>query len=864
MKKTFKSVLAVLFCVLMFSATMISAAALDAPVMKVKSVTHNSVTLYWTKVSKADGYQIQRSTDGKTWTTLASAVTATTYTDSKSLTAGKSYAYRIRSYDKGVLKTTYSSWTAKVVAKPVPAQVTGLKVSSATNTSVKLAWTKISGVSGYTVQFYSGGKWKNYKNVTTNSLNVTGLKLGTNYNFRVAAYKTVSSKKVYGAVSATLKTTPVLAATSKVVLTEVTASSVKLQWTKVAGAKGYQIYIHELSKWLEAGANTSRTIKALTAGTKYNFTVRAYAGSVKGKNSAKYAFTTKPAAPKGLTVVDATDSSISVTWNTTKGAVGYQAAYRVAGDSWKTLSATAGTSATISNLASLTNYEIKVRAYATNKNVSGIGANAISSWSSVVKKATALAAPVPTAGKATNTTDTSFTWKEVKGADGGYTVEKYDTFYQKWYIYDFDSNSWKAPDNIPEDTNIATSACSFTESGLATRGEVYRVRALDANGNKGTASQAVSCFTKGVTLNTTDKKYTIQQTFTWPAIEGAVSYQIIKRSPLTNYDVFAEYDASAVDKGNGTCKTYIYLASESSHSIMVLAKDAQGKTHTATNWVTFSIGQVPADYLVSGQGYYNAAINSQLHYLAQAINNTKAYKDTLTVKNNSQIAYDINYLKLPGILSIMLGGPANGVFDSEKELEKLFGKMANEGEEPMPTSSKEIYNATIVFENGTGVTEDGNTVRLKTFVEPSSNSTGTAYLYDGQNYKAWKNGFSSVTVKRNTDGSTTMTLKFKQESMDSKYHNGFMSSFSADAFGAGSGFSVKSLTVGASTLTATIDKDGFLTSYVAESPYSAKFAASFTADEDIKDDGVDIEAGENITMEMGVAGKANYNYTFIR
>lgn len=861
MKKTFKSVIAVLFCVLMLSATILTAAALDAPVMKVKSVTHNSVTLYWTKVSKADGYQIQRSTDGKNWTTLSSAVTATTYKDSKSLTAGKSYAYRIRSYDKGLFKTTYSSWTAKVTAKPVPAKVTGLKVSSATNTSVKLTWTKISGVSGYTVQLYSGGKWKNYKNVTTNSLNVTGLKLGTNYYFRVAAYKTVSSKKVYGAVSATLKTTPVLAATNKVVLTNVTTSSLKLQWNSVAGAKGYKVYNHSTKKWLNADKNTTLNISSLSAGTSYSFTVRAYAGSVNGKNSSKYTFTTKPTAPKGLKIVDATDSSISVTWNTTKGAVGYQASYRVAGGSWKNLSTTAGTSATITGLASLTNYEIKVRAYATNKNVSGIIANAVSSWSSVVKKSTALAAPVPTVVKASNTTDTSFKWTAVAGA-AGYTVEKYDTFYQKWYVYDFESNSWKAPENIPESANIATTKLSFKESGLETRGEVYRVRALEANGNKGTASQAVTSLTKGVTLNTTGTLYTVQQTFTWPAIEGAVSYQIIKRSPLTNYDVFAEFDASAVDQGNGTCKTYIYLAPESSHSIMVLAKDAQDKTHTATNWVTLSIGQVPADYLVSGNKYYNAAINSQLQYLAQAINNTKAYKDTLTVKNNSQIAYDINYLKLPPVLSIFLGGPANGVCDTPEKIAKLFSKMDDTGE--MQTSASETYNSTVIFENGTGLTEDNKTVRLKTFVEPSSNSTGTAYLYDGQNYKAWKNGFSSVSVKKNTDGSTTMTLKFKKESMDSKYHNGFMSSFSADAFGAGSGFSVKSLTVGASTLTATIDKDGILTSYVAESPYSAKFAASFTADEDIKDDGVNIEAGSNITMEMGIAGKTNYNFTFIR
>ncbi len=861
MKKTFKAFLVALLCMLTISATMSSAAAVAGPTVRVKSVTATSVTIYWTKVSLAKTYDIQRSTDAKNWSTIATGVKTTEYTDSKSLTTGKAYAYRVRA--KFAIGT--SDYSAHVVGKPVPAKVTGLKLSAATNTSVKIAWNKVSGISGYTVQFYSGGKWKNYKNVTTNSLTVTGLKLGTNYYFRVAAYKTVSNKKVYGAVSDQLKTTPVLAATGKVVLTGVSASALKLDWTAVSGAKGYEVYNHATKKWINAGTNKTLIINGLEAGTSYSFTVRAYAGSVKGKNSAKYTFATKPAAPKDVTIKDATDSTITFTWSPSKGATAYQPAYRVAGGKWVYLSSTAGTSATITALSPLTNYEVTVRAYLTNKNVSGIIANAISGWATIVKTSTVLAAPKASPVTSTSTTDTSFKWTAVSGATG-YMVEKYDTFYQKWYIYDFNSSSWKLIENLPEDANIVTTSLSFIESGLASRSEVYRVRAIDTNGNKGTASNQVTCFTKGVTINTAASTFTLQQTITWPAVDGAVSYQILKRSPITNYDVFAEFTASAVDQGNGTCKANIHLASESAHSLMILAKDASEKTYTATNWLTVSIGQVPATYLSSSHKYYNFAINSQLHYLAQAINNTKAYKDVITVKNNSKIAYDINYLKLPGFLSVLFGGPLDGVFDTQEKVEELFEKMKDEetGEAMLPTSSSEVYKSTIVFENGTGLTEDNKTVRLKTFIEPSSNATSTAYLHNGQSYKAWKDGFSSVTVKRNTDGSTTMTLKFKQETMNSPYHNGYMSAFSADAFGTSSGFSVNELKIGASTLTVTIDKDGILTSYVAESPYTAKFAASFVTDEDVKDEGVNVQAGTKITMEMGIAGKTNFNYEFIR
>ena len=837
---------------------MSSAAAAAGPTVRVKSVTSTSVTIYWTKVSSALSYEIQRSTDAKSWSTIATVVKTTEYTDSKSLTTGKSYAYRVRA--KRLLG--YTDYSAYVVGKPVPAQVTGLKVSAANNTQVKLAWNKVSGISGYTVQYYTGGKWKSLKHVTTNSYTVSGLKLGTNYHFRVAAYKTVSGKKVYGAVSNYIKANPVLAAPSKVVLTGVSASALQIQWAGVTGAKGYEVYVHEVKKWLDAGATKGRTIKGLEAGKTYNFTVRAYAGTTKGKSSATYSFGTKPAAPQNVEIKDVTDSTITFTWSPSTGAIAYQPAYRVAGGTWKNLSTTAGTTATVTGLTSRTNYEVRVRAYLTNSNVQNIIANAISAWSSVAKAATGLGAPVATAATSADTKELGFSWTSVDGATG-YTVEKYDTFYQTWYVYDFGSEAFKSPENITEDSEIATTELSFTETAKqGAAGEVFRVRAIDENGIKGTPSNSVTCTTSDVSINLNSATYTLQQEITWPAIEGAVSYQILKRSPLTNYDVFVTFNAADVEKGNGTCKAKICLAPESAHSLMILAKDAQDRTHTSTNWVTFAIGQVPASFLSTSHKYYYSATNSQLHYLAQAINNTKAYKAPITVKNNSQIAYDINYLKLPSVLSIFLGGPLDGVCDTPEEIEKLFSKMDDSGE--MSTSASETYDSTVLFEEGTGLTEDNKTVRLKTFIEPSSNGTATAYLYNGQDYKAWKNGFSSVTTKRNADGSTTMTLKFKQENMNSNYHNGFMSSFSADLFGAGSGFSVNSLTVGASTLTATIDKDGILTAYNAESPYSAKFAASFTADEDIKDDGVDIEAGSNITMEMGVAGKATYKYTIIR
>ena len=144
MKKTFKSALALAFCIVTILATMIIAAAVGAPKAKIGAVTYNSVTVTWAKVKDADYYEVQRSTDGKNWTTLSKSVKATSYKDSNKLTTGKSYKYRVRAVeDRLVLSDVYSSWSSAVAGKPVPEAVTGLKASSVNHNSAKLSWKKV-------------------------------------------------------------------------------------------------------------------------------------------------------------------------------------------------------------------------------------------------------------------------------------------------------------------------------------------------------------------------------------------------------------------------------------------------------------------------------------------------------------------------------------------------------------------------------------------------------------------------------------------------------------------------------------------------------------------------------------------------
>ncbi len=1010
MKKTFKGALAFAFCIVTVFATMLVASAIGAPKAKVSAVTYNSVTVSWAKISGADYYEIERSTDGKSWTSLNKKVTATSYKDSKSLTAGKTYKYRVRAVeDRLILKDIYSSWST-VSGKPVPAKVTGLKVSSRTHNSVKLTWTKVSGASGYEIQLYNGSAWKSYKKTTSNSLTASSLTLGKTYQFRVRAYRTVSGKAVYGAVSSTVKTGPYLKATSTFVLKDVTTSTLKLSWSKVTGAKGYEVYNTVTKKWTNVKTATTLTVKSLKAGTKYGFIVRPYSGSYKGTNSATRYYTTRTSTPSGVKVTAATSSSVTFSWSKVTGAAGYQyGTYDYATKKW-TYATTTKTSVTVKNLDAASKYAVRVRAYVKNSNVSGISGTAYSAWSSnaysytapaavgtitatntttssvtlswakvagatsytvyryssskksyvsegtttgtsfTVKKlytgtkynfkvqavlsvkgyttrnsadskvysfTTATTAPADlkvtkTAGrsitlswtaakgatgyevyilspsstkyvKATSTKSTSVTvsdlepytdysvkirayvtnsstnyfssyssvvkahtkfgaplvtttgtakdtitlsWKAVNGTTG-YSIERYDYYYGEWRVYDFAANKWRLNDEISDTSVTSTTNTSFSDNiGNLTRADIYRVTSLNIDGST-CVSDTITGFTSDVKLKINDFNISI----TYPKTEGITQYQILIRYPNISTETILE-----------TTKTTLTLnfAPESIHSLLVLGTRDDGSPVKITDWITFRTKDLKIITNTSDSNY-NASVNSQLLYLANAINRTKTYQNKITVKNVSEVSYSIDYLKVDMPLKDYEAKSAQEVADLFNTLGNLVGEDID-----FPTEESEKINASVVFDNGKGTFND-KSVKLNTFIEPTSNSAKTAYLYKGlTSQTAWKNGFSSVKTTKNSDGSYTVKATLKKESTNTNYHSGFISSFSLTDF-SGEGINMDYFNVGSSTLNAVIDSEGYLKSYSANAPYNAQMTADL-----------------GMTMTMKMSGKTNFNYTFTR
>ena len=176
---------------------------------KVTSVANASsyVTVSWNKVSKASGYYVYRSTDGKKFTKAGTVTSYKTvkFSDKKATKNGQKYVYKIITYynSNETVKSAYSNVQTGY-------RLSTMKVSSLTNKKGKklcVKWAKNSKATGYKIEYVTGKttKTSTVSSAKSTTKTLSSLKKGKTYNVRIRAYKKVSGKTYYSAWSAKKK-----------------------------------------------------------------------------------------------------------------------------------------------------------------------------------------------------------------------------------------------------------------------------------------------------------------------------------------------------------------------------------------------------------------------------------------------------------------------------------------------------------------------------------------------------------------------------------------------------------------------------------------------------------------------------------
>ena len=534
------------------------------------AVRYDKIKITLTMDPDADGVQIWRSTDQKTWTKIYDG-TKSAYTDT-GLTCGTTYYYKARFYVNGTMKgttvTKTCAYSAVVSGKATPAAPSTVDITKthegplAKNNYMKVEWTKVTGASGYQVQQKAGsGSWTLVKTITNGSTlacTITGLKLNTTYQYRVRAYRTVKGTNVYGPWTKSGTDSLALKKVASLAATTSPSGTIKLSWTGYYNAAGYRVIMtctddptYSYEKDVTASAVT---ISGLTLGYQYTAEVYVFVNTSTSIKLGPVATITKeitPTKPTGVTAAQVSNQyAVKVKWTKVSGVDGYMVQRRLASDStWTTLNTvaddtTAYTDKTLTKSDLGETYYYRVVSYvAAPHGDAKAGSAAVSV--SIVPFTTTVEVD------AASSNALKVTWNAVDSASG----------YQVWR-----STSANGTYSLVKDTT----ATSFTNKKLSTGTYYYyKVRAYVTVGSKtyyGNYSKAVG---RKVTPVQADAPTGVTVTsaksvkVTWTAVSGIDAYKVYYSTSISGtYTCAGTYSGTSASISGLTCgKNYYFKLS---------------------------------------------------------------------------------------------------------------------------------------------------------------------------------------------------------------------------------------------------------------------------------------------------------------
>lgn len=591
---------------------------LDAPTLsKVERTDTRAVTLTWTKVTGAKGYDVYRSNEAdgvfKLWKTIDGLSATNT-----SLTVGSSYFYKVIPYSEvnGEKQLGKPSAVKGMVMLPTP-KITSIE--NASNTSVKVSWNEIEGATGYKLlrDTSENGTYGTVKKVTTLDTTSINLTANTRYYFKVVAYAVVDGityKSLPSPVNSTYFIN--LAKPAFKSVEQPTAVSVTLTWGKISGATGYELVrsdsIDGTYKSIKSVTDVSATNTSLKAASTYYYKVRAYK-QVSATETA-YGIYSDPiavtllTAPKITSVDRIGNTNAKVTWNAVDNATGYKL-YRSTevNGTYKLLKTTTDTTYQNSGLSVGTQYYYKVSAINESDGITNIGPKSASGNVTINDLSYTKITSFIQSGDGTVT----LKWNAIDGAEG-YEVSKAEQ-----------GGDFSKVKN--------TTATSTTITGL-TNGNTYsfRVRMYKTvDGSKQysgySTSVNVTLMNAPVITSATHTSPT-EVVVTWNAVDGATSYMVYQKTANGSYKL-----AGTVSDTTLTCTGL-------TKGILYMYKIVAVKATTSqTNKSGYS--EEYTSYILESPHSYTNNMNQTWSYTIDGASN-------LEIKFSSSTQFENNYDKL--------------------------------------------------------------------------------------------------------------------------------------------------------------------------------------------------------------------------
>ena len=283
------------------------------------------VQVTWTAVTGATSYNVLRGTTCGTVVNTFTGVTSP-YTDTSAV-AGTTYQYWVVAVN--ACGTSANSACDAGVRLAAPAAPTGVAATDNRCTDVQVTWTAVTGATSYNVLRGTtcGTVVATFTGVTSPYTDTSAV-AGTTYQYWVVAVNACGTSGNSTCDAGVRLAVP--AAPAAPTYTNVSCTTLTVNWTAVSGATAYDLY--RRSGGCGAGsviasnlAGTTYDDSGLTASATYGYYLVAKntCGSSAGGACAAVTTTSVPAAPTGLTATG-TCAAVDLAWTASAGATSYE------------------------------------------------------------------------------------------------------------------------------------------------------------------------------------------------------------------------------------------------------------------------------------------------------------------------------------------------------------------------------------------------------------------------------------------------------------------------------------------------------------------------------------------------------------
>jgi fibronectin type 3 domain-containing protein/regulation of enolase protein 1 (concanavalin A-like superfamily) len=441
------------------------------------------INLAWTDVTGETGYKVLRSTDNVTFAQVGSnlAVNSVSYNDT-SVSGTTLYYYKVVATSGGGDSPASNVASSQPLQKP--AAPSGLAATPFSATQINLAWTDVTGETGYkvlrstdNVTFAQVGVTLAANAISYNDTGVTGTTL---YYYRIVANNGAGDSLPSNTVSSQPLQPP--AAPAGLTATAFSTTQINLAWTDVAGETSYKVY--RSSDNITFGLLGSTAVNVTTysdttaSGTTlwyYKVIANNSAGDSPGSNVASSKVVQPPAAPTNLVANALTPSQINLSWTDVVGETGYKIERSLTSASGFAQIGTAAANATSYSdmtVAGSTQYYYRIRA----NNTAGDSGYSNTAGASTPTGPTVPSVPGNLTATAASSSQINLSWIDTSSNETGFKIERSLNGTTGWTLMG----------------TVAANINSYSDSnGLAPSTQYfYRVRATNLVGDSANSNVA--------------------------------------------------------------------------------------------------------------------------------------------------------------------------------------------------------------------------------------------------------------------------------------------------------------------------------------------------------------------------------------